>query len=208
MIGSLRGTVLERVPGPSAGELLIEVGGVGYRVAAPTGTIAVAEPGAALFVHVHTHVREDAIVLFGFATRAERQCFDILLGVHGVGPSLALALLSTHGPAALHRIVQSDDADALTLVPGVGKKTAVRLLLELRSKFDVLDVADGFAASGLSASVPGARPEEDPRADVRAALAGLGYGTDEVREAMRVLPEDDDPSLLLRLALKQLAGAR
>ena len=208
MIGSLRGTVLERIPGPSAGELLIEVGGVGYRVAAPTGTIAVAEPGAALFVHVHTHVREDAIVLFGFATRAERRCFDILLGVHGVGPSLALALLSTHGPAALHRIVQSDDADALTLVPGVGKKTAVRLLLELRSKFDVMDVSDGFAAAGLSALAPGARPEEDPRADVRAALAGLGYGTDEVREAMRVLPEDDDPSSLLRLALKQLAGAR
>lgn len=208
MIGSLRGTVLERIPGPSAGELLIEVGGVGYRVAAPTGTIAVAEPGAVLFVHVHTHVREDAIVLFGFATRAERQCFDILLGVHGVGPALALALLSTHGPAALHRIVQADDADAMTLVPGVGKKTAVRLLLELRSKFDVMDVADGFAASALPASATGVSPEEDPRADVRAALAGLGYGTDEVREAMRILPEDDDPSALLRLALRQLAGAR
>lgn len=204
MIGSLRGTVLERVPGPTSGELLIEVGGVGYQVAVPTGTLAQAEPGGAMFVHVHTHVREDAIVLFGFATRAERRCFDALLGVHGVGPSLALALLSTHGPAALNRIVVADDADALTLVPGVGKKTAIRLLMELRSRFDVLDLADG--GPSLDAH-PGAL-EPDPRADVRTALAGLGYGADEVTAAMRVLPDDVDPSALLRHALRQLARSR
>ncbi|GAC1306470.1 MAG: Holliday junction branch migration protein RuvA [Acidimicrobiales bacterium] len=204
MIGSLRGTVLERVPGPTSGELLLEVGGVGYQVAVPTGTLAQAEPGAAMFVHVHTHVREDAIILFGFATRAERRCFDALLGVHGVGPSLALALLSTHGPAALNRIVVTDDADALTLVPGVGKKTAVRLLMELRSRFDVLDLSDGGPALD-------ARPgtvDPDPRSDVRSALAGLGYGADEVMAAMRALPDDVDPSTLLRHALRQLARSR
>jgi Holliday junction DNA helicase RuvA len=206
VIGSLRGTVLERVPGPSSGEVLIEVGGVGYRVAVPTGTLAVADPGASLFVHVHTHVREDAIVLFGFATRAERLCFDALLGVHGVGPALALALLSTHAPAALQRIVVSEDADALTMVPGVGKKTAVRLLLELRAKLDLLDLDLGPLGPGAAGSV-GSAPG-DPRSDVKAALAGLGYGADEVSTAMRGLPEAGDPSSLLRHALRHLAGAR
>jgi Holliday junction DNA helicase RuvA len=204
MIGSLRGTVLERLPGPSAGELLIEVGGVGYRVVVPTGTLALAEPGAAFFVHVHTHVREDAIILYGFASRAERLCFDALLGVHGVGPALALALLSTHGPAALQRIVVTEDADALTLVPGVGRKTAVRLLMELRAKQDLLDDAN---LSDLVV-LPAAPAAADARADVRAALAGLGYGADEVRSVMAELPTDGETEDLLRHALRQLAAAR
>lgn len=207
MIGSLRGTVLERVGGATAGELLLEVGGVGYRVAVPTGTLALAATGAALFVHVHTHVREDAIVLYGFATRAERACFDALVTVHGVGPGLALALLSTHAPAALQRIAVAEDADALTLVPGIGKKTAVRLLLELRAKLDLLDL--GPEAAGGPPPAAG-----DPRADVRSALAGLGYGPEEVRDAMRALAAEsggedgEDPGELLRRALRQLAGSR
>jgi Holliday junction DNA helicase RuvA len=202
VIGSLRGTVLERTPGATAGELLIEVGGVGYRVSVPTGTLALAELGGPFFVHVHTHVREDAIILYGFASRPERACFDALLGVHGVGPALALALLSTHAPAALQRIVLSEDADALTMVPGVGKKTAVRLLMELRARMDLLDLGEGLEI------VPTREAEADPRADVRAALAGLGYGADEVREVMRALPEAEGPEELLRHALRQLAGTR
>lgn len=202
MIGSLRGTVLDRTPGASAGELLLEVGGVGYRVSVPTGTLALAELGGAMFVHVHTHVREDAIVLFGFASRPERQCFEALLAVHGVGPSLALALLSTHPPAALQRIVVAEDVDALTLVPGVGKKTAVRLLLELRAKLDLLEIGEGLGLAGGRNDAP------DPRADVRTALAGLGYAADEVKEVMRVLPEEGAPGELLRHALRQLAGSR
>jgi len=209
VIGSLRGTVLERVPGPTAGELLLEVGGVGYRVAVPTGTLAMADVGAAYFVHVHTHVREDAIILYGFGTRAERACFDALIAVHGVGPALALALLSTHAPAALHRIVVTEDADALMLVPGIGRKTAVRLLLELRAKLDLLDTG----SSGLELVIGGSGAGSTDvaggaRADVRAALAGLGYGADEVREVMVGLPDDDDPGSLLRHALRQLAGTR
>jgi len=215
MIGSLRGTVLERIPGPTAGELLLEVGGVGYRLSVPTGTLALAEVGAGLFVHVHTHVREDAIILYGFATRAERQSFDILLAVHGVGPALALALLSTHAPAALTRIVLGEDVDALTLVPGVGRKTAVRLLMELRAKFDVVELGPELVAVADSGS-PGRAPLPDPLGDVRAALAGLGYGADEVREVLRSLPgptadspdAPPDAAELLRLALRQLAGAR
>jgi len=206
VIGSLRGVVLERSGGASAGELLIEVGGVGYRVAVPTGTLAMAEVGGPFFVHVHTHVREDAIILYGFGSRAERACFDALLGVHGVGPALAVALLSTHAPPALQRIVMTEDADALTLVPGVGKKTAVRLLLELRAKLDLIDLGAGLEV--IAGGTGGIAAPDDPRADVRAALAGLGYGADEVREVMRDLPEADEPGELLRHALRQLAGAR
>jgi Holliday junction DNA helicase RuvA len=208
VIGSLRGTVLERTVGSSAGELLIEVGGVGYRVAVPTGTLALADVGGMFFVHVHTHVREDAIILYAFATRAERSCFDALLGVHGVGPALALGLLSTHTPAALQRIVVTEDADALTLVAGVGKKTAVRLLLELRAKLDLVELGDGLEviAGGIGGAMLVGEP--DPRADVRTALAGLGYGADEVREVMRALPDAEEPAELLRHALRQLAGTR
>ncbi len=173
----------------------------------PTGTLALAEPGSPLFVHVHTYVREDAIILYGFATRAERLAFEALVSVHGVGPALALAILSTHAPAALQRIVISEDADALTLVPGIGKKTAVRLLLELGSKLDLIDLGEGLGVivGGPTAVPPAA---SDSRADVRAALAGLGYGADEIRDAVRTLPDGDDPGELLRHALRQLAAAR
>jgi len=207
VIGSLRGTVLERVAGATAGEVLLEVGGVGYRVAVPTGTLAHAEPGTPLFVHVHTHVREDAIILYGFASRAERLAFDALVSVHGVGPALALAILSTHAPAALQRIVVTEDAGALTLVPGIGAKTAVRLLLELRTKLDVIDLGEGLEVI-VGGRERAANLNGDARADVRAALAGLGYGADEIRDAVRVLPDGEDAAALLRHALQQLAGAR
>jgi len=206
VIGSLRGVVLDRSPATVGGEVLLEVGGVGYRLSVPAGTLSMAELAAPLFVHVHTHVREDAIVLYGFASRDERACFDALITVHGVGPALALALLSTHGPAALRRIVASEDADALTLVPGVGKKTAVRLLLELKAKLDV-DFGGGGDVLSLVGAAAGQVPPT-PRAEVRAALAGLGYGPDEVREALSEVPEDGDPAELLRLALRQLAAVR
>jgi Holliday junction DNA helicase RuvA len=206
VIGSLRGTVLDRVPGAAAGEVLLEVGGVGYRCTVPAGTLALADLAAPLFLHVHTHVRDDAIILYGFATRDERACFEVLITVHAVGPALALALLSTHGPAALRRIVATDDADALTLVPGVGRKTATRLLLELNAKLDF----EQFDGAGLS--LVGTTASGDAggggRNEVRAALAGLGYGADEVRDVLRDLPGEGDVAELVRLALRQLAGTR
>ena len=111
MIGSLRGTLLDRRPRPAGGvEVLVEVGGVGYRTVVPAGPAGSLGPlGAAVFLHVHTHVREDAIVLYGFPTREERMCFEALIGAHGVGPAVALSLLSVHSPAAMHaRMTMSD----------------------------------------------------------------------------------------------------
>jgi Holliday junction DNA helicase RuvA len=209
MIGSLRGVVLDRV-GRSGqiAEVLLEVGGVGYRVLVPSGALGqIGQPGSPAFLHVHTHVREDAIVLYGFPSRDERACFEALIGAHGIGPAVALALLSVHTPAALQRAVLNDDADALMLVPGVGKKTAVRLLVELKARLDIdLDGADlhlldrPAAAEGNGAGVI--------RAEVRAALSGLGYGADEIRYALGRLPAEGDLEDHIKLALRELTGAR
>lgn len=202
MIGSLRGQLLDR---STEGELLIEVGGVGYRVTVAPRTLAAAgEVGESVFLHVHTHVREDAIVLFGFATSEERITFEALLSAHKVGPSLAIAILSHLTPNALRRAIASDDVAALVAVPGVGKTTAARLVLDLKTKLagDADPEATLVAVNGESAPL-------GARADVRTALANLGYGPDEITFAVRDLPdESDDASALLRVALKTLAGAR
>lgn len=204
MIGSLRGRLLDRTV---TGEILVEVAGVGYRVQAGPATAArLGDLDAEVFVWVHHHVREDAETLFGFASRDERETFEALLGAHGVGPALALAILSVHPPVNLARLIADDDVAALCLVPGVGKKTAARLLIELKSKLDlpasaaVGDDVDG-AAGGAG---EGGR---SARADVRDALVGLGYGPDEIAEATRELP-DGEPGAMLKEALRRLAGGR
>ena len=194
MIASLRGTVLER--GRDA-TVLVEVGGVGYQVTVTPRALAELEPGTAAFLHVHHHIREDAQQLFGFLSRDERATFQDLIGTHGVGPALAMAILATHAPAALVDIVTGGDVGALTLVPGVGKKTAERLLVELRNRLSV-PVLETVGATSSGGSAVG---------DVREALAGLGYGADEIRDALRELPSSDDAAALLRDALK-LLGAR
>lgn len=199
MIGSLRGRLLDRA---LHGEALIEVGGVGYRVAvAPATAVTIGAVGEEVFVWTHHHVREDAQTLYGFATRDERNCFEALIGAHGVGPALALAILSVHQPPALHRILAEDDVAALCLVPGVGKKTAARLLIELKTR---LQVPDGDAGGGLGRS----SGEDDARRDVREALIELGYGADEVAAALAELDDEDDAAALLRAALRELAPAR
>ena len=197
MIGSLRGTLLDR---SLDGDVLIEVAGVGYRVTvAPTASPAVGEIGDDVFLWVHHHIREDAQTLYGFATREERVCFEALLGAHGVGPALALAILSVHGPGALREVIATQDVSALCLVPGVGNKTAARLLVELQSRLDLPDI-------DLTPS-PGAVVTSSARRDVTEALAGLGYGPDEVRRVVDDLPTDGEPADLLREALRRLAVA-
>ncbi|MGH9094740.1 MAG: Holliday junction branch migration protein RuvA, partial [Acidimicrobiales bacterium] len=207
MIGSLRGVVLERqARSDHAAEVLVEVGGVGYRLLVPVGTLGrVGDIGSGTFLHVHTHVREDALILYGFVTRDERNCFEALIGAHGVGPSVALALLSVHAPTALRRAVAGDDVDALMLVPGIGKKTATRLLVELKSRLD-LDL-DGPELAVVGAGGP-AGTSASNRGEVRAALTGLGYSADEVRHAVGQLPEEGTVEELLRRALRDLAAAR
>ncbi len=203
MIGSLRGTLLDR---SLDGEILIEVNGVGYRVqAGPATSARLGDVGGEVFAWVHHHVREDADTLYGFASKDERDVFEALIGAHGVGPALAMAILSVHPPVNLVRVLADDDVAALCLVPGVGKKTAQRLLIELKTK---LDIPLGEAASG-SAMVDAAPAGSAMavRADVRGALAELGYLPEEIAEATRELPEGD-AGVLLKEALRRLAGAR
>ncbi len=196
MIARLRGTLVHRSP---RGEVVLDVGGVGYRITvSPATLVALGGIGDDVVVHTHLHVREDALTLFGFATADARDCFESVLGAHGVGPGLALAILSTHGPDELRRVVFEGDLDSLTLVPGVGRKTAARLLLELKSR---LDVPEGLEADVGNAS-------GSPRTEVREALAALGYQPDEVRRAMGELPAEGDVRTLVRTALQALGAAR
>ena len=201
MIGSLRGALLDR----GAAEVTVEVAGVGYRVAvSPTTAVSLGDVGDEVFCWVHHHQREDAVTLYGFATKDERASFEALLGAHGVGPALALAILSVHSPVALARVVAEDDVGALCLVPGVGKKTAQRLLIDLKSRLSVPDLG----AAPTIAGGPAAGAGGGVRADVRDALTGLGYTDGEIREVMADLPDDGDAGSLLRDALQRLATAR
>lgn len=196
MIGSLRGTVLERTDDTTA---LVEVGGVGYLVSVTPRTLAELEPGSSAFLYVHHHIREDAQTLFGFLSRDERATFQVLINTHGIGPALALAILGTHSPSALVDIVATSDLGALTLVPGVGKKTAERLLVELRNRLN-LPMLDPLPVGGGSSSTA--------IGDVREALTGLGYGQEEIRDALRDLSSSADAATLLRDALKLLGAKR
>ncbi|MFN3254598.1 MAG: Holliday junction branch migration protein RuvA [Ilumatobacter sp.] len=195
MIGSLRGTIIER---HVDGTVLLEVGGVGYLVTVSLRAIPELEPGSTAFLLIHHHIREQEQTLFGFTSIDDKTTFQTLLATHGVGPSLAMAVLATHPPAALIDVVANNDVAALQLVPKVGKKTAERLIVELKNRLSIA-VLDGSAnASGGGSSV----------ADVREALTGLGYGTDEIREVLRELPSDRDSATLLREALKALGARR
>ncbi len=201
MIGSLRGVLLER----TSGDVLVEVGGIGYRVqVSPDVSAKLGEVGGEVFVHTHHHVREDVETLYGFVTSEERRVFETLLGAHGVGPSMAQAILAVFDPMRLRQVLADDDVAALCAVPGVGKKTAARLLMELKSKLDVpIDVMATVAATS-DGPVAGSA---SARRDVRDALGELGYTDTEIGAAMRDLPDDDDVPVLLKEALRRLAVA-
>ncbi len=204
MIGSLRGELAEVMPlSDASAEAIVEVGGVGYRVTVSPSTAAnLGQPGDRVELAIHTHVREMAITLYGFGTGDERRCFELLLGAHGVGPALALAILGVHPPDVLGKIVATEDVDALTLVPGVGKKTAARLLVELQSRLTEITLPHR-----ASRPVPGG--DRAALTDVAEALAGLGYAPDEVRAALQaVTSEADSAEDLLRAALRHLGRPR
>jgi holliday junction DNA helicase RuvA len=200
VIGLLRGRVVLR---SAEGEVIVDVSGVGYRVAVtPATAVALMVGGSAneATLFTHTHVREDAIVLYGFIHDDERRCFEVLLGSHGVGPSLALAIMAVLSPASLSTAVLEDDLDTLCTVPGVGRKTAARLVIELKSRLDLPD---------LSLEIPGssgAGASRTSRSEARAALAELGYAPEEIRGALDGLRDDVGVEEMLRLALRELAS--
>ena len=202
MIGSVAGTLVETYPDGA----LVDVNGVGYRVLAPASVLA-RLPGAGekVRLHTHLHVREDALTLFGFTTAEERDVFEVLIGVNGIGPKGGLAVLSVYTPDALRRAILGEDLDALTLIPGVGKKTASRMILELKEKLGAGD-AD-------LAPIAGSPAVREALGEVRAALLQLGYTTTEAREAIeRVAAEKATANgngaagveAMLKAALKEL----
>lgn len=196
MIGSLRGTVLER---NSDGTALIEVAGIGYLVHVTPRTLAELEPTSSAFMYVYEHVREDARTLYAFLERDERVSFETLIATHGIGPAMAMSILAVHSPRSLIDIVATGDLASLTLVSGVGRKTAERLLVELKGRLNMPMIDDSRRHFGESSHVI---------ADVREALTGLGYGNDEIRDALRQLPASESAEQLLRQALNSLGVRR
>lgn len=200
MIARLRGEILERGASGGAATVVVDVTGVGYEVVVTPALMAECEPGTRVDLHVHHHIREDDQTLYGFEGADERRTFRTLLSAHGVGPALALAICATHRPVALADILATNDLAALTMVPGVGKKTAERLMIELRNKLSVpVLAADAVTVNGAAGS---------SLAEVREALAGLGYGPEEIREAIGGLDASADASTSLREALRVLGARR
>ncbi|MBM4359107.1 MAG: Holliday junction branch migration protein RuvA [Deltaproteobacteria bacterium] len=199
MIGRLTGRLLESEPD---GTVLLEVGGVGYEVTTPVGAIGrAAVSGDALTLHVHTHVREDALELFGFASATERSAFRALLTVSHVGPKLALAVLGALDVAELAAAIDREDLTSLKKIPGVGLKTAQRIALELKGKLGVV-AADAVAPR--RAKIP--EPATGPKGQLTDALVRMGWKLPEVERAVSTLPDLDRPlGELLREALAALA---
>ena len=164
MIGRLRGTVLEKHPN----RVVVDVGGVGYDVQVPLSTFyGLGEPGTGVTLRVHTHVREEVIALYGFASPLEQDLFERLISISGIGPKLALAVLSGIDPGELVRAIRTQDVARLTRIPGVGKKTAERIGLELKDRLPSAGPAGGPADD--------LQPGGGLRDDLLSALANLGY---------------------------------
>ncbi|GAB4459924.1 MAG: Holliday junction branch migration protein RuvA [Anaerolineales bacterium] len=187
MIATLRGEVTQI----EENALILEVGGVGLRVFVPAPLRTKLKAGEAAFLFTHLIVREDALTLYGFESQADRELFTLLLGVDGVGPKVALSVLSTMTLDAVQRAVFADEADLLSRVPGVGKKTAQKMALHLKDKLKPTDALARVAAMS------------DKDSEVLAALTALGYSVVEAQAAIQSIPKDapDDVEERLRLAL-------
>lgn len=184
MIGRLRGVVADR----TGDRVVIDVGGVGYEVAVTARDAADLPKDATVTLHVHTHVREESFDLYGFASVTDREAFRLLLGASGIGPKVAMAILSTFRIDDLRRALLTEDVAALTAVPGIGKRSAQKLILELQPKFVGADAS-------LGASVAG---------QVREALEGLGYAPAEIGDAIANLDPEAPVADQIRTALRAL----
>ena len=201
MIASLRGSILEKHPN----RIVVDVNGVGYEVFVPLSTFyGLGDAGSAITVRIHTHVREDALLLYGFATLLEQELFERLIGVSGIGPKVALAVLSGIEPLDLIRAIERGDLARLTAIPGVGKKTSERIVLELKDRLprpQAVAVAAGDAASDAPIV----------RDDVVSALVNLGYhrplAEKAAEAAIKTLGSAPDAGFerMLKQALRELA---
>lgn len=189
MIGRLRGVIADR----GYETIVLDVAGVGYLVAVTPRTLTdLPGVGEEVVLHTHLHVREDQLALYGFASLPDKDLFGLLLGVSGVGPKVAMAILGTMTYEQLSAAVSSDDIAALTSVPGIGTRSAQKLLLELKPKMDVVDDVL-YSTSSI--------------AEVRAALEGLGYAADEIRGTLVDMPQDLPIEEMLKRSLQQLGKA-
>lgn len=192
MIATLRGEIAQI----EENALILEVGGVGLRVFAPAPLRTKLKVGEIAFLFTHLVVREDALTLYGFESQTDRDLFNMLLGVDGVGPKVALSVLSSMTLDAIQRAVFSDEAELLSRVPGVGKKTAQKMALHLKDKLKPLDALRQFAAMS------------DADSEVLAALTSLGYSVVEAQAAIQAIPKDASKEVedRLRLALQYFTG--
>ena len=188
MIATLRGEVTQI----EENALILEVGGVGLRVFVPTPLRTRLKTGEVVLLYTHLVVREDALVLYGFEAQADRELFNTLLGVDGVGPKVALSVLSTMTLDAIQRAVFAEEADVLSRVPGVGKKTAQKMALHLKDKLKPTDALSRVASMS------------DTDGEVLAALTALGYSVIEAQTAIQAIPKDapEDVEERLRIALQ------
>lgn len=197
MIAHLHGRVYEKHPN----RIILDVGGVGYDVLVPLSTYYVCgDPGTELSLRIHTHVREDQLALFGFSTALELSMFELLIAVSGIGPKLALSVLSGIEPRDLVGAIQRNDLARLTAIPGVGKKTAERICVELRDRLPKAVAAEGTPES----------PADTLRADLASALVNLGYhrqNLDRVLEKVLASSSNARFDDALRLALRELSRA-
>jgi Holliday junction DNA helicase RuvA len=198
VIAHLRGRIFAKQPN----RLIVDVNGVGYDVAVPLSTFyGLGEPGAEIALRIHTHVREDALALYGFATVLEQDLFERLIGISGIGPKVALAVLSGIEPKELVRAVERGDVARLTAIPGVGKKTSERMVLELKDRLPSARLG-GDAAAGAPAAAAAVRD------DVLSALTNLGYhrplAEEAVDAALKATP-DGSFERTLKQALRELA---
>jgi Holliday junction DNA helicase RuvA len=192
MIATLRGEISQI----EENALIVEVGGVGMRVFVPAPMRTNAKAGEVMFMFTHLVVREDALTLYGFESQADRDLFNILLGVDGVGPKVALSVLSTMTIDSIQRAIFADEADLLSKVPGVGKKTAQKMALHLKDKLKPTDALAKLAAMA------------DYDSEVLAALTALGYSVVEAQAAIQSLPKDAPKEVeeRLRVALGYFTG--
>jgi Holliday junction DNA helicase RuvA len=196
MIAFLTGRVVAKRPSFA----LIEVGGVGYRLSMSTGSLsALPGEGERATVHTHLHVREDELSLFGFADESEKEAFEQLITVSGVGPKVALATLSALSPEVLAGAVAAEDVALISSVPGIGKKTAQRI---------ILDLADRLGALGTSGSPGLATGAGAAAAEARDALQSMGFSAAEIAVALKGAPEGADVQTVLQWALRRLGGGR